>query len=76
MFLSSSSNVSFTCLPWVLLGVKVGVIMGDLRTMRLIYRVNVSETSGAGLPRLSQIMHCETGVVVIVKMSFGLKLKT
>jgi len=32
--------------------------MRNLRTMRVVYWVNVSESSGAGSPRLAQIKGC------------------
>jgi len=37
------------------LGRKVGVVVRNLRTMKVVYWVNVSESSGASSHRLSRI---------------------
>ena len=41
---------------------RLGVLVRNLRTVRVVYRVNVSESSGAGSPGLSQIKDSESGI--------------
>jgi len=36
-------------------GGRLGVLVRNLRTMKVVYWVNVSESSGTGLPGLSRI---------------------
>jgi len=55
----------FNCFPWVLLSIipqrqsdrpgREGVLVRNVKTMRLVYWVNASESSGAGSPGCSQI---------------------
>ena len=67
MFLSAvSSRFSLVLDPTSRLGGKVGSACEVLKTMRVLYWVNVSESSGASSPGLSQIKGHVMVVVVVV----------
>ena len=67
MFLSSVSSCFFSCFPGFSLilnfrgrlgglGRKAGVLVRNLRTVRVAYWVNVSESSGTSLPGLLMLL--------------------
>jgi len=51
------------------------VLVGNLRTMKVVYSVNVSESSGTSLPRLAKIKGHETVMCVCVDVYRPVKKK-
>ena len=63
MFSSGSPRYETLEVDWEAWEGRLGVFVRTLRTMRVVYRVNVSESSGTGSPGLSWIK-CHYTVVV------------
>jgi len=67
MFLSAiSPRVLLSIRPRIIMGGKVGSACEEFTTVRVVYRVNVSESSGVGLSGLSQIKGCEMVFVNVI----------